>query len=142
MDDVATKPVTEDDPVASTVHAHRRKIVARMAKVALILDEPEMRMASILSVNDMLFDGRQFPWFTMGPAQLAFESRDVAKLTLTLPIKLVAGTPEMLDAPPSEIDEGRLRAAILAVSVAHDWAHTIDREDRTAEIIAEYDRRP
>lgn len=36
------------------------------------------------------------------------------------------------------IDEDRLRRAIYAVSQRHDWEHSVDREDRTAEIIAEY----
>jgi hypothetical protein len=36
------------------------------------------------------------------------------------------------------LDVERLRRAIYAVSVRHDWANTNDTEDRTEEIAAEY----
>lgn len=40
--------------------------------------------------------------------------------------------------PQAGLDVERLRDAIYAVSVRHDWEHTTDREDRTEEIAAEY----
>lgn len=42
--------------------------------------------------------------------------------------------------PPCRLDVEWLRAAIYEVSVRHDWANTLDTEDRTEEIAAEYER--
>lgn len=41
-------------------------------------------------------------------------------------------------ARPRAIEVERLREAIYAISVRHDWANTVDTEDRTEEIAAEY----
>jgi hypothetical protein len=40
--------------------------------------------------------------------------------------------------PPDALDVERLRRAIYTVSVRHDWANTVDTEDRTEEIAREY----
>ena len=41
-------------------------------------------------------------------------------------------------ATASPLDVDRLRWAIYNVSLRHDWANTVDTEDRTEEIAAEY----
>jgi len=45
----------------------------------------------------------------------------------------------MIEAEAGTIDVERLRDAIYAVSVRHDWANTTDVEDRTEEIAALYE---
>ena len=47
-----------------------------------------------------------------------------------------------IEAEAAALDVERLRDAIYAISVRHDWEHTTDREDRTEEIAAEYARLP
>lgn len=49
-----------------------------------------------------------------------------------------AGVAEGKRLAAEELDVERLRAAIYAVSVRHDWANTTDTEDRTEEIAREY----
>ena len=46
------------------------------------------------------------------------------------------------DLRPASIDVERLRRAVHVVSVRHDWAHVVDTEDRTQEIVDAYEADP
>lgn len=43
-----------------------------------------------LGIGDTLWDGQPFPWMTMGPMKIDLSRRDVAQITITLPVKLTA----------------------------------------------------
>jgi hypothetical protein len=62
----------------------------------------------------------------------------VIGLAVALYMHIHNGHPQPTNA--TELDVERLRKAIYTVSVRHDWANTIDTEDRTGEIAAEYAR--
>ncbi len=88
---------------------------------------PDCQSAHVITGNPAAL-ATPLPETPLGPTEHVHVSRHDFTTT---PCPLPEGAAPSLDVPA-------LRRAIYGVSVAHDWEHTTDREDRTEEIAAAY----
>lgn len=79
----------------------RRKGRSILAELALNTEFP---YNAGLSINETRWDGKPFPWLTTGPLKIELARRDVAKVTLVIPVRFVPwpGAAEVPEEPQPE----------------------------------------